>query len=87
MFADPLLMFFVYGVYINMLLMVFNLLPVPPLDGSHILEHFLPASLRPVYEQIQPFGFFILMLLFISGILRVVISPVLYVVRLLFAFV
>jgi len=87
MFADPLLTFFVYGVYINMMLMVFNLLPVPPLDGSHIVEHFLPASLKPVYEQIQPFGFFILMLLFISGILRIVISPVLHLVGLLFAFV
>ncbi|HOT00521.1 MAG TPA: site-2 protease family protein [Acidobacteriota bacterium] len=87
MFADPLLMFFVYGVYINMMLMVFNLIPVPPLDGSHIVEHFLPPSLKPVYEQIQPFGFFILMLLFISGILRIVISPVLHLVGLLFAVV
>jgi len=51
------------------------------------VEHFLPPSLKPVYEQIQPFGFFILMLLFISGILRIVISPVLHLVGLLFAFV
>ncbi|MBI2577383.1 MAG: site-2 protease family protein [Candidatus Wildermuthbacteria bacterium] len=46
-------MFAVFGyiVYINLLLAIFNLIPIPPLDGSHVLFHFLPRS----YQQYQPF--------------------------------
>ncbi len=49
-------------IYINLALAVFNLLPIPPLDGSHILEPFLPYEVRRVFEQ---YGFFILIFILI----------------------
>ena len=54
--------------YINIWLGVFNLIPVPPLDGSHILEYYLPASAQASYERIAPFGFIIVFgFLWITG--------------------
>ncbi len=49
---------------INVLLVVFNLLPVPPLDGSHVLKHFLPPKLAVEYERAGRYGIIILILLF-----------------------
>jgi Zn-dependent protease len=60
----PIAMFLYYGILINLLLFVFNLLPVPPLDGSHVLRNFLPYSVERVYNQIGMYG---LMLLFLFG--------------------
>ena len=42
---------------LNVILAVFNMLPIPPLDGSWILPHFLPQGLAQAYEQIRPYGF------------------------------
>ena len=56
-----LLVMFSYIVYINILLAVFNLLPIPPLDGSHILFTFLPHSMQNVKIFLSQFGFFILL--------------------------
>ena len=52
-----------YGVALNLLLAFFNLLPIPPLDGSHILYHFLPRGWRQGYRSIQRLGFLPLLLL------------------------
>ncbi len=56
-----LIVMFSYIVYINILLAVFNLLPIPPLDGSHILFTFLPHSMQNVKIFLSQFGFFILL--------------------------
>jgi len=52
---------FSYIVYINILLAVFNLLPIPPLDGSHILFTFLPYSMQNLKIILSQFGLFILL--------------------------
>ena len=50
-----------YGIFINLLLAVFNLLPIPPLDGSHVVYHFLPEGLRERYRELGRYGILILM--------------------------
>jgi Zn-dependent protease len=50
-------MLLIYASFINVFLGIFNLIPVPPLDGSHILEYYLPASAAATYGRIAPFGF------------------------------
>jgi len=68
---------FIYGVVINIVLAVFNLVPIPPLDGSKVLEGFLPYSWGRTYEQVlNQYGFFILIFLLYSGILWSLLSPI-----------
>ena len=53
---------------LNIGLGVFNLIPVPPLDGSHVLEELLPASMAEAYAQIRPYGFMLLYALMFIGV-------------------
>ena len=59
--------------YINILLAAFNLIPIPPLDGSKILMGFAPERLNRLLYQIEPFGFFIVLGLLLTGVLHPVI--------------
>jgi Zn-dependent protease len=52
-----------WGVWLNLLLAFFNLLPIPPLDGSHLLYHFLPASWRAGYRYVSRYGVLVLVVL------------------------
>ena len=72
----PVVLFLDTMMWLNVLLGVFNLIPVPPLDGSHVLRHFLPESMRRAYDMAGMIG---LVLLFLVGgpIIRFLMAPVL----------
>src|SRR5690625_1890335 len=70
------------GLQINIVLMVLNLLPLPPLDGSRIVSSLLPPGPESTYARLEPYGIFILLGLMITGILgKILIPPVLIIMR------
>ena len=72
----PIVVLLYTVVKLNVLLGIFNLIPVPPLDGSHVLRHLLPESLRRIYDQIGMIGL-IVIFLFGGKYLGILIRPVL----------
>jgi Zn-dependent protease len=76
--THPVILFLMLGVQLNVLLAIFNLVPLPPLDGSHIFQWALPNGLGHRYVQaIGPYGGYILLALVMTGALFKVLSPVL----------
>ena len=73
--AEPLLQFFAMFFRINILLAVFNMIPVPPLDGSNVVAALLPPGLAHQWDRIRPFGIFILYGLILTGTLSALIVP------------
>jgi len=71
---EPVCLLFFALLEINVLLAVFNLIPVPPLDGSHVIRHFLPEGIRQAYDMLGTIG---LLLLFLLGgrVLSVLFVP------------
>ncbi len=65
-----------YGCSINIFLALFNLVPIPPLDGSHLVAAVLPPHLARLYSHLEPFGFILILLLFYSGIMSLVLMPI-----------
>ena len=78
---EPVFLFLQYLLFMNVSLAVFNLLPFPPLDGSKVLETFLPASAQPVLEILEQHGYIIMMILIYVGFTSAIISPVMQFVR------
>ncbi len=64
-----------WGIRINLILMLFNLLPIPPLDGSHVLYHLLPPRLGAQYRALGQYGMLILFALLFLGGFRFLIWP------------
>jgi len=58
------------------LLMVFNLIPLPPLDGGRVAVGLLPGPLSYRLSQVEPYGFFILLGLMVLGVLSIIVIPV-----------
>ena len=69
-----------YSVIINLVLMIFNLIPIPPLDGSRIMAVVLPIHLRMAYARIERFGMIILIIILYTGIFgtiyRLLVRPI-----------
>jgi Zn-dependent protease len=64
------------GIFINTILMVLNLLPLPPLDGGRVMTGLLPGPLAWKFSRIEPYGFIILIALLVTGVLGKIMWPV-----------
>ena len=78
-----------YGIFINLILAVFNLIPIPPLDGSHVMAYLLPARLREQYRAFGRFGILALLavLFLVPGGFRIIMVPVELLTRLILSMV
>ncbi len=74
--ARPLFSFLLMCIYLNLLLGIFNLIPIPPLDGSRILTGILPMRQAIAFSRIEPYGFFILFALLLVGVIGGIIWPI-----------
>lgn len=73
--SEPLIYMGQAGILINVVLMILNLLPLPPLDGGRVVTGLLPGRLSWKFSRIEPYGFFILIGLLATGILGRIMGP------------
>jgi len=74
--SNPIFLMFKYSTFINAAFGVFNLIPIPPLDGSKILEAVLPYNAWLEYKKIEPYGPIILIILVISPVINWILVPI-----------
>jgi Zn-dependent protease len=74
-FSEPLAFMGAAGVFINVILMTLNLLPLPPLDGGRIAVSLLPVKQAIQFSRLEPYGLFILLALLFTGILGMILWP------------
>jgi Zn-dependent protease len=79
-----LLSFLATGVMVNIILLCFNIIPIPPLDGSRVLAWILPPRQAAALDRMEAYGFLILMLLLFTGILGIIYRPLIHLVARLF---
>jgi Zn-dependent protease len=73
---EILLYIFFFFIIINIYLAIFNLIPIPPLDGSGIIEGVLKGEALYNYQKIKPYGFIILLVIIYAGVLDVIANPI-----------
>ncbi|HEX8071154.1 MAG TPA: site-2 protease family protein [Pyrinomonadaceae bacterium] len=74
--AEPVWVFLINMLVMNVSLAFFNLLPFPPLDGSKVLYTFLPASMQPTLEALERYGFILLLIVVNMGVTSVLFRPI-----------
>ncbi len=80
-FSKPMILMGQAGVQINLILMVLNLLPLPPLDGGRVMVSLLPNRIAGYYARVEPYGLMILLVLLFSGILGMIVQPIMLLVK------
>lgn len=80
--AEPLIFMGIAGIFVNTILLVLNLLPLPPLDGGRVLAGILPSKLAWKLSRIEPYGLIILLALLFTGMLGKIIWPAIAVTQL-----
>lgn len=73
--ASILLKMFLYTIQFNIVFCVFNLIPLPPLDGAKVLEYFLPGKLKNIMYTLEKYSFIIILIFFCTNIASYLISP------------
>ena len=77
-FSMPLALMAAAGIFVNVIFMVLNLLPLPPLDGGRIVVSLLPRRLANAFSRIEPYGFVVLIVLLVSGALGFILRPLIF---------
>lgn len=80
-YAKPMILMGQAGIEINLILMVLNLLPLPPLDGGRMAISLLPNQIAYAFSRIEPYGFMILLLLLVTGILGAIVWPMILLLK------
>jgi Zn-dependent protease len=86
-YTEPLAAMSLLGITVNVVLMVLNLLPLPPLDGGRIAVSLLPMPLAASFARLEPWGFPILLLLLFTNVLGTILSPLTAAVRFLISLI
>ena len=76
--SAPLASLLSRAIQINVLLAIFNMLPIPPLDGGNVLSGILPPNLAGIFNQMRPYGFLLLYALMLTGGLDYLVGPPYY---------
>ena len=76
MLVEPVVLMLAFSVYINLLLAIFNMIPVPPLDGGRVLVGLLPYKQATALSRVEPYGMMIIIaLVFFTNMFSYIISP------------